>query len=105
MNLNDIKNILRNLHINIDEIISPKIKAIVIKLQNLIESLAKDNQKLKDENQKLKDEINLLKGEQATPEFKPKKLKNISSESERNKTDNEGSQKKKIEIETPKKIR
>ncbi len=94
MNLNDIKNILRNLHINIDEIISPQIKAIVIKLQNLIESLSKDNQKLKDENQKLKDEINLLKGEQAKPEFKPKKLKNISSESERNKTANKDSQKK-----------
>ena len=61
------------------------VKASVVALLNLVETLVAENDKLKEEQQKLKDEISRLKGEQGQPEIKGKNRKrdDLSSEQER----------------------
>jgi hypothetical protein len=60
----------------------PQIKKIFIRLFDLVELLASENEKLTIESQQLKNEVNELKGEQGKPDVKPNKRNatNISSE-------------------------
>jgi DNA invertase Pin-like site-specific DNA recombinase len=51
---------------------SEAVKALILKLLNIIESQAQFNEELQNENQSLKDEINRLKGEKGKPKFPPK---------------------------------
>ncbi len=46
-------------------------RELVVRLRNLIETLAADLRAAQAENQRLRDEINRLKGEQGKPDIKP----------------------------------
>jgi len=61
-----------------------KLKEAIIKLYNLVETVAAENTKLREDNQRLRNEIALLKGEKGKPDIRGKnKGENISSEAER----------------------
>lgn len=81
----DVRKAIEAININIDSIVDPAAKAIIIQLLNIIEYQFQENKTLKEENQKLKDEINRLKDEQGKPNINPqsKGSNNISSEKER----------------------
>ena len=85
MNRTEIGTLLETLQLDIELIEAADVKASVVVLLNLVETLAAENEKLREEQQKLKDEINRLKGEQGKPEIKGKNRKrdDLSSEQER----------------------
>ena len=85
MNRTEIAAILEPLRLDIELIETADIKASVLVLLNLVETLGAENEQLREEQQKLKDEINRLKGEQGKPEIKGKNRKrdDLSSEQER----------------------
>lgn len=85
MNRTEIATVFETLPLDIERIETADVKASVVVLLNLVETLAAENEKLKEEQQKLKDEINRLKGEQGKPEMKGKTQKrdDLSSEQER----------------------
>lgn len=85
MNRTEIATVLETLQLDIELIEAADVKASVVVLLNLVETLAAENEKLREEQQKLKDEINRLKGEQGKPEIKGKTRKrdDLSSEQER----------------------
>jgi hypothetical protein len=85
MNRTELGTVLETLQPDIELIEAADVKAIVVVLLNLVETLGAENEKLREEQQKLKDEINRLKGEQGKPEMKGKKRKrdDLSSEQER----------------------
>ncbi len=85
MNRTELGTVLETLQPDIELIEAADVKASVVVLLNLVETLGAENEKLREEQQKLKDEINRLKGEQGKPEIKGKKRKgdDLSSEQER----------------------
>ena len=85
MNRTEIATVLETLQLNIELIEAADVKASVVVLLNLVETLAAENEKLREEQQQLKDEINRLKGEHGKPEMKGKTRKrdDLSSEQER----------------------
>jgi cell division protein FtsB len=85
MNRTEIATVLETLPLDLERIAAADVKASVVVLLNLVETLAAENEKLREEQQKLKDEINRLKGEQGKPEIKGKTRKrdDLSSEQER----------------------
>ncbi len=85
MNRTEIATVLETLPLDLERIEATDVKASVVVLLNLVETLAAENDKLREEQQKLKDEINRLKGEQGQPEIKGKTRKrdDLSSEQER----------------------
>lgn len=91
MNRTELGTVLETLQPDIELIEAADVKAIVVVLLNLVETLGAENEKLREEQQKLKDEINRLKGEQGKPEIKGKKRKrdDLSSEQERKKASGE----------------
>ncbi len=90
MNLTEIGVILKDLHLDTEHIEDAKVKASVVVLLNLVETLASENEKLREAQQELKDEINRLKGEQGKPEVKGKKHKPIDISSEQERKENSG---------------
>ncbi len=90
MNRTEIATILESRRLDIEQIEDADVKATVVVLLNLVETLASENEKLKEEQQKLKDEINRLKGEQGKPEVKGKKRKQDDISSEKERKDNSG---------------
>ena len=85
MNIQDLQAEINAIDQEIAQIESSASQALVKKLLNLIERVARENNTLLTELQKLRDEINRLKGEQGKPDIKANKKKdgNISSEAER----------------------
>jgi len=85
MNRTEIGTVLETLQLDIELIEAADVKAGVVVLLNLVETLASENEELREEQQQLKDEINRLKGEQGRPEIKGKTRKrtDLSSEQER----------------------
>jgi regulator of replication initiation timing len=83
----DIKKALEEVNIDVERIADPAVKTLIVKLLNIIESLAAENKQLREENQKLRDENNRLKGEKGKPQFRQqtRPSQNYSSEKERNK--------------------
>lgn len=79
------------------------VKALILKLLNIIESQAQFNEGLQNENQSLKDEINRLKGEKGKLKFPPKtaeKEDNIPSlKAERKKNWRKSAKKPRIKID------
>ena len=57
------------LDLNLEAIPDPATRAAVLRLLNLVEQLAADNQALRADNQRLRDEIHRLKGERGRPLF------------------------------------
>lgn len=92
MNRAEIATILESQRLDIEQIEDATVKASVVMLLNLVETLASENEKLREEQQKLKDEINRLKGEQGKPEIKGKKRKQEDISSEKERKDNSGEQ-------------
>lgn len=85
MNRSEITPLLEHLRLDLESLEAPEVKASVVVLLNLVETLASENETLRAEQQRLKDEINRLKGEQGKPEVKGKnrQAQDISSEQER----------------------
>jgi cell division protein FtsB len=85
MNRTEITTLLETLPLDLELIEAADVKASVVVLLNLVETLVSENEQLREEQQQLKDEINRLKGEQGKPELKGKKRKgdDLSSEQER----------------------
>ena len=85
MNRSEITTLLEHLRLDLESLEAPEVKASVVVLLNLVETLASENETLRAEQQRLKDEINRLKGEQGKPEVKGKnrQAQDISSEQER----------------------
>jgi hypothetical protein len=85
MNRTEMTTFLETLQLDIERMEAADVKASVVALLNLVETLVAENDKLKEEQQKLKDEISRLKGEQGQPEIKGKNRKrdDLSSEQER----------------------
>jgi cell division protein FtsB len=61
MNRTEIATLLETLPLDIEQIAAADVKAKVMVLLNLVETLVAENEKLRDEQQKLQDEINRLK--------------------------------------------
>ena len=75
MNRSEITTLLEHLRLDLESLEVPEVKASVVVLLNLVETLASENETLRAEQQRLKDEINRLKGEQGKPDGagKPRK--------------------------------
>jgi cell division protein FtsB len=85
MNRTEIATVLETLQLDIELIEAADVKASVVVLLNLVETLVSENDKLKEDQQQLKDEINRWKGEQGQPAIKgqTRKRDDLSSEPER----------------------
>jgi Transposase IS66 family len=91
--------------IDLSKIEDEQIRALIVRLLNLIEQQAREIRELRIENQQLRDEINRLKGEQGQPKVKANKVsppplpvQNHSSEAERRKPTKRGKRGKKAAI-------
>lgn len=87
MNIENLQAEIAAIYQEIAQIDNEAAQAIVKKLLNLVERVARENESQEAELQKLRDEIKRLKGEQGKPDIKPNKNKDISSEDERKKAE------------------
>ena len=85
MNRSEISTLLEQFRLDLESLEALEVKATVVVLLSLVETLASENETLRAEQQRLKDEINRLKGEQGKPEIqgKNRQAQDISSEQER----------------------
>lgn len=94
MNPTEVATILESLRLDIGRMDAADVKASVVVLLNLVETLASDNEQLRKERQQLKDEINRLKGEQGRPKIKGGKRERVDLSSEQERKDNDAERRK-----------
>jgi hypothetical protein len=109
MNRKDIKKVLDEVTLDIDDIADKKIVDIIKTLVNLVEILAEENEQLKASNQSLKNEVNRLKGEQGKPNIRKQKKdrdkENADHSSDKNRNKKNGNKKNKPRNKKTKTVR